>query len=50
MNSQRAARRAMDPALRARLTGEMAGEVARLGELMGRDLGHWSRLGDAPSP
>jgi hypothetical protein len=49
MNSQRAARRAMDPALRARLTGEMAGEVARLGELIGRDLGHWSRIDDAAS-
>lgn len=34
----------MDPALRRRLTEEMAPEVAKLGELIGRDLSSWSKL------
>jgi hypothetical protein len=37
------ARPTLDPAIRARLQGEMAGEVERLSELLGRDLTHWSR-------
>ena len=36
-------REAMDPALRAQLVREFAPEVAALGELIGRDLSHWSR-------
>ncbi len=41
-NSSRAARRTMDPALRAGLTAEFAPQVAELGELIGRDLSAWS--------
>jgi hypothetical protein len=34
----------MDPALRAQLKAELAPEVAALGELIGRDLSHWSEV------
>ena len=42
LNSRRAARIAIDPDLRNRLTAEFAPEVAELGELIGRDLSAWS--------
>lgn len=42
LNSQPARRGAMDPDLRRRLTAELAPEVRRLGELIGRDLSAWS--------
>ncbi|HET9619780.1 MAG TPA: sulfotransferase [Kofleriaceae bacterium] len=35
--------RPVSPALRARLAAELAPDVARLGELLDRDLGHWCR-------
>jgi hypothetical protein len=35
------ARRADDPALRARLSDHFAEEVALLAETIGRDLSHW---------
>jgi Sulfotransferase family len=41
-NSVRAARRPMDPGLRAELTREFAPEVQRLSALIGRDLSAWS--------
>jgi hypothetical protein len=41
-NSTRAPRAPMDGALRARLSADLAPDVARLGELLGRDLTHWS--------
>jgi hypothetical protein len=37
-------RQSMDADLRARLTREFAPDVARLGELLGRDLSAWSRV------
>jgi hypothetical protein len=43
LNARAQARREMDPQLRARLAADLAPEVARLGELIGRDLSHWSR-------
>ncbi|HET6819740.1 MAG TPA: sulfotransferase [Candidatus Limnocylindria bacterium] len=43
-NSLPEERRPMDPALRRRLTVELAPEVAELGQLIGRDLSAWSRL------
>ncbi len=39
----------LDPALRAQLRRDFAPEVERLGELLGRDLTHWSREA-VPSP
>jgi hypothetical protein len=42
LNSLGEPRREMDPALRARLTDELRPDVARLGELIGRDLSAWS--------
>ena len=41
-NSKATKRAPMAPDLRERLTAEYADEVARLGELIGRDLSHWS--------
>jgi hypothetical protein len=38
----------MDPDLRRTLTREFEGEVAALGELLGRDLSAWSRPPDRP--
>jgi hypothetical protein len=38
----------MDPDLRRALTREFEGEVAALGELLGRDLSAWSRTPDRP--
>jgi hypothetical protein len=43
LNSRRAERQPMDPALRRALTTELAPQVAELGELIGRDLSAWSR-------
>jgi hypothetical protein len=43
VNARPQERGEMDPALRARLTAELAPEVAQLSELVGRDLTHWSR-------
>jgi Sulfotransferase domain len=48
MNSRSIRRPPLDPELRRRLTEEFAPEVRRLGELIGRDLGAWSRL-EGPS-
>lgn len=42
LNSKKTERAPMDDQLRQRLERELAPEVARLGELIGRDLGHWS--------
>lgn len=42
-NARAQARQAMEPELRARLAAELAPEVQRLSELLGRDLTHWSR-------
>lgn len=42
-NTLGAARPNVPPELRARLAGEFAGDVARVSELLGRDLGHWLR-------
>ena len=42
MNSRVERRAPMDPALRRRLTLELAPEVERLGRLIGRDLSAWS--------
>jgi hypothetical protein len=44
LNFREQARTALDPTLRARLTAEMADDVRELGELLGRDLSHWSTL------
>jgi len=44
MNRAYQPRDEMDPALRARLRVEFAPEVAALGELIGRDLSHWSKV------
>jgi hypothetical protein len=41
-NSVPDARTELDPELRSRLGRELAPEVARLGALLGRDLGHWT--------
>jgi hypothetical protein len=41
-NSRQEPRRPLDPELRRRLSAEFAPEVSRLGELLGRDLSHWS--------
>jgi hypothetical protein len=41
MNSEVRPRRPMDPALRRRLTDEMAPEIERLGRLIERDLSGW---------
>jgi hypothetical protein len=43
VNSTPEARARMDPALRARLSAELAPEVAELGRLIGRDLSAWTR-------
>lgn len=43
-NSKPTKRAPMSPELRRQLTEECAPEVARLGELIGRDLSHWSRV------
>ncbi len=50
LNSKVHQRAAMDPALRAQLTEEFAPVVAELGDLLGRDLSHWSRLDDTACP
>lgn len=42
-NSVPEARQAMDPALRRRLTEELAPQVEELGRLIGRDLSSWGR-------
>jgi len=42
-NSTRSPRPPMDSALRARLRAELAPDVARLSELLGRDLTHWAK-------
>jgi Sulfotransferase domain len=42
VNSRKATRAPMDPELRRQLTAELAPEVHRLGELIGRDLRHWT--------
>lgn len=42
LNASTERRPKLDPALRAELTAEFAPEVARLSELLGRDLSHWS--------
>jgi len=42
LNSSRTPRQPMDPGLRRQLAGEFAGEVDRLGRLIGRDLSSWS--------
>lgn len=42
-NARPASRAAIDPELRTRLKAELAPEVARLSELLGRDLTYWSR-------
>lgn len=47
LNSRRVGRPPMDPALRQRLTDELAPEVERLGRLIGRDLSAWSITTDA---
>jgi sulfotransferase family protein len=47
------ARSPIDPELRRRLAAEFAPDVADLGRLLGRDLGHWTADGSgspAPSP
>ena len=41
-NSVDAPRAELDPVLRAELARELAPEVARLGSLLNRDLGHWT--------
>jgi len=41
-NSTRLPRAPMEPALRARLKAEVSPEVARLSEVLGRNLTHWS--------
>ena len=43
MNRVYQPRDVMDPALRAQLQAEFAPEVAALGDLIGRDLSHWSK-------
>ncbi len=40
-NSQARRRQPLDPQLRQRLTSEMAPEIERLGQLIGRDLSAW---------
>lgn len=47
LNARRHARASLDSALRARLVEDLRPEVARLGELLGRDLGAWLRDPDA---
>ncbi len=47
VNSTKAQRQTMDPALRARLTEEFAPQVAELGQIIGRDLSAWSAGADA---
>ncbi|HEX3220479.1 MAG TPA: sulfotransferase [Candidatus Limnocylindria bacterium] len=42
LNFREQPRTMLDPQLRARLTQEMAPDVAELGELLGRDLSSWS--------
>ncbi len=44
-NSAQAARPTMDPELRRSLTAEFAPQVTELGELVGRDLSAWSKVG-----
>lgn len=44
LNFKEQARTELDPQLRAQLTEEMADDVRELGELLGRDLSHWSTL------
>lgn len=46
LNTAYAPRPPLDPDLRDRLRREFAPEVARLGELLDRDLSHWCRTGD----
>jgi sulfotransferase family protein len=41
-NTRPAPRLPLDPRLRAKLRAEFAPEVERLGELLGRDLSHWT--------
>ncbi len=43
LNTRAAPRPPLAPALRARLRDELGGEVERLEDLLGRDLGHWRR-------
>jgi hypothetical protein len=42
INTRVEPRRPMEPELRRKLTAEFRPEVARLGDLLGRDLAHWS--------
>jgi hypothetical protein len=44
LNRKYEPRQVMDPALRAELKREFAPEVSALGELIGRDLSHWSAV------
>lgn len=44
LNSKPSPRAAMSPRLRASLTEEFKGEVRRLGEILSRDLTHWSAV------
>jgi hypothetical protein len=46
LNTRPSKRPVLDPELRARLATEFEPEVQRLGEMLGRDLSHWSN----PSP
>jgi hypothetical protein len=41
LNTTETPRPALDPALRAELQRELAPDIERLAELIGRDLGHW---------
>ncbi len=43
MNTQVKPRLSLDPELRKTLQKEFAPEVERLGQLLGRDLSHWSK-------
>jgi len=43
LNARRRTRAALDPALRAELVEDLAGDVARLGEMLDRDLSGWLR-------
>ncbi len=48
-NTKYVARAEMDPALRKQLGTEFRSEVQRLGDLLGRDLSHWSRAPRMPA-
>lgn len=44
LNTRHAARSPIPPDLYARLARELAPDVERLGDLLGRDLSHWTRM------